>query len=379
MDKLAILKYSEIALKKKNRFMFENILIQNIEKRLENYEYEIEKSYGRLYLNYNDDRVVQIMRDTFGLIGVSVCTKVELDIDLLREKIVSSLKENTYLGKTFKVVTKRTNKNFHLDSLEINSFIGGEILEEIPSLSVDIKDPDFYVYIEVRKSFYFYFDTLKALGGLPYGSSGKTLMLMSGGIDSPVAAYLMAKRGVKVSAIHFHAEPFTSVEAKNKVKKLVEKLEYYTGDMKLYGANLAEAQSIIKKNTEDRFFTVLQRRLMLRTANKLARDINAKSITTGENLSQVASQTMEAIHCTNSVSRIPIFRPLIAYDKNDIIDISKKIDTFDTSILPFEDCCTLFLPKKVTTRPKLEDIIKQEENLDIENLVNKVYSTIEVE
>ncbi len=377
MDKLAILKYSEIALKKKNRFMFENILLQNIEKRLKNYNYEIEKSYGRIYLTYEDDRVIDVIRNTFGLIGVSICTKVDLNIDLLKDEILSYLKGSN-LGKTFKVVSKRTNKNFHMDSIEINKFIGFEVLKEFPELSVDIKNPDFYIYIEVRKNFYFYFNTLKALGGLPYGSSGKTLMLMSGGIDSPVAAYMMAKRGVKISAIHFHAEPFTSVESKNKVKKLVKKLEYYTGDIKLYGANIAEAQSIIKKNTESRFFTVLQRRLMIRTANKLSKDIGAKSITTGENLSQVASQTMEAIHCTNIVSKIPIFRPLITYDKNDIINVSKQIDTFDISILPFEDCCTLFLPEKVTTRPRLEDILKQEENLDIDFIVNKVYSTIEL-
>lgn len=377
-EKLLILKYSEIALKKNNRKFFENILISNIHRRLSNFDYSLDVKFGRIYISYHDDKIIDILKNTFGLIGVAPCIKTKLDLNLLKENIINEIKKYRNKQKTFKVIVKRTNKNFKYDSYQIARIIGSSVLKNIDNIKVDVKNPELEIHIEVRSSFYMYFHTFKAVGGLPYGSSGSSLVLLSGGIDSPVAAYKMAKRGVKISAIHFHSYPFTSKESIDKIYSLKSKLENYTRNIKLYTANILEAQKILKKNTDERYFTVLQRRLMTRVANRIAKRKGILSITTGENISQVASQTIEAINCTNEISNIPIFRPLITDDKNDIINISKSIDCYDISILPFEDCCTVFLPNKVTTRPKLGQIIYQESLVNIEELVELTLNTIEM-
>lgn len=374
---LYLIKYGEITLKGKNRRFFENKLLSNLRSRVGPYGGEVEFYQGRIFVRSEDDRIIPILQDTFGLVEICPAIKLPLDMDVLRRTAAEEM--NKLVGEgpaTFKVEARRSNKSFELDSPAINHDIGGYILHHVPNVSVDVHQPQIRLEIEVREQFYMYVETFPALGGIPYGTAGKSVVLMSGGIDSPVAAFQMARRGVEIVPLHFHAMPFTSEMALDKVRQLVHRLTYYTDWLYFYHINLSEAQITIRENCDERYYTILQRRLMTRLATKLADQKHALSLTTGENLAQVASQTMEGIVCTNDATHLPVFRPLISFDKDDIVRRAKQIETFETSILPYEDCCTIFLPSKVATRPKLADVLAEEAKLDMDALVEQTWKTI---
>ncbi len=378
---MLLIKYSEIALKKNNRYFFENKLVENIKKSLSDYDVSVIKEYGRIYVINNQENekeaIILKLQKVSGIVEICECKTVELDIDNIANICVSETKD--YKNMSFKVESRRTNKGFKLKSPELSSYIGHVILENNPYLTVDVKNPDFIVYLEIRDKAYIYIKTHKGLGGLPMGSVGKSLLLMSGGIDSVVAGYMMARRGVKISAVHFHSFPFTSEESVDKVRKLLESISDYTGEVELFLVNILPIQNELRKKTSAEYFTILQRRSMTRIANKIAKRIHAKSLITGENIAQVASQTMEGINCTNDASIYPIFRPLISMDKQDIITISKRLNTYEISILPFDDCCTVFLPPKVNTKPKLKNILIEERKYDYRQIEWQILDDIKRE
>lgn len=367
---LYLVKYGEIALKGKNRHYFEQKLIQAIRNRLKGMDASVSFISGRIYVESEDERTLRLLQDTFGLVEICEARKTPLDMKALKEAAVEEMKEATAnQPTTFKVETRRSNKHYELDSMQVSAELGAHLLSTLSNLTVDVHQPKVRLEVEVREDMYLYVRRYQAVGGIPYGTGGKTVLLMSGGIDSPVAGYQMARRGVEIVPLHFHAKPFTSEMALDKVRELVKRLTYYTGWLYLYHMNISQAQIILREKCDERFFTILQRRLMTRLANELAQQKGALAITTGENIAQVASQTMEGLRCTDDASTLPVFRPLISFDKNDIIKIAKNIETFETSILPFEDCCTVFLPEKVATRPKLEEILDQEKKVDLEELL----------
>jgi len=382
LEKLIIVKYGEIGLKGKNRYFFENVLIENIKKKLWKFDIKIEKTHGRIFIKNveNDlDEITKLLKEVFGIVEISIGVKTELDLEKLGLIAIELVKETVgNEEKTFKVETRRSNKGFKFDSLEISRIIGGEINVNIDSVSVDVHNPDVVVNIEVRDYIYIYVKRIPCVGGMPYRSANKSVLLLSGGIDSPVAGYLMARRGVEIEAVHFHSFPFTSERAKEKVIELARILSKYTGKIRIHSINILEIQTEINKNCPSKQSTILSRRFMMRLAEKVANDVGAKSLITGESIGQVASQTMESLVVTNATVDMLIFRPLIAMDKLDIIKISKDIDTFETSILPFEDCCTVFLPEKVVTRPKIEDIVNSEKLINVEELVKKAYENKEI-
>ncbi len=294
-------------------------------------------------------------------------------IEIVKEKLGSSS------VKTFKVESSRSDKSFPMKSPEISSQYGGVILENFEDLTVDVHNPDFYLYIDIKKNAYVYIDRIEGHRGMPVGTNGHGLLLLSGGIDSPVAGFMMAKRGgMQISGVHFHSYPFTSERAEEKVKNLAKKLSLYTGNIRLYSVNILNIQKELNKDCPEKEMTILSRRFMMRIAEKIAISNSLNALITGESLGQVASQTIEGISVVNSSVNMPILRPLIGLDKVDIIDISKDIDTYELSILPYDDCCTLFSPKHPVTKPRLEDIENSEKNIDVASLVKNAIENMEV-
>lgn len=371
--KLYLLKYGEITLKGKNRHFFERKLLNNIKQALKGLHYEIEFYPGRIYVR-SDEEVLKPLKQVLGLVGICEADVAELSMDALKEKAVEVMKDLPV--KTFKVVTKRTNKKFPMQSPEISSELGAHLLKSLNHLQVDVHEPELYLEVEIREEIYLYTHCEKGLGGLPYGSAGKSVHLMSGGIDSPVAFFQMARRGVTVVPLHFHSMPLTSQRSLEKVRDLLRVLTDYVGPIDFYHINLFRIQTAIKEVCEDRYFTILQRRMMTKLADRLASDLGALVLSTGENIAQVASQTLEGLVCTDDASTKPILRPLISLDKTDIVDMAKSLQTFETSILPFDDCCTVFLPEKVATRPRLEDVLREEAKLDVQKLLDEAMDTM---
>lgn len=371
--KLYLLKYGEITLKGKNRHFFERKLLNNIKQALKGLRYEIEFYPGRIYVR-SDEEVLKPLKQVLGLVGICEADVAELSMDALKEKAVEVMKDLPV--KTFKVVTKRTNKKFPMQSPEISSELGAHLLKSLNHLQVDVHEPELYLEVEIREEIYLYTHCEKGLGGLPYGSAGKSVHLMSGGIDSPVAFFQMARRGVTVVPLHFHSMPLTSQRSLEKVRDLLRVLTDYVGPIDFYHINLFRIQTAIKEVCEDRYFTILQRRMMTKLADRLASDLGALVLSTGENIAQVASQTLEGLVCTDDASTKPILRPLISLDKTDIVDMAKSLQTFETSILPFDDCCTVFLPEKVATRPRLEDVLREEAKLDVQKLLDEAMDTM---
>lgn len=371
--KLYLLKYGEITLKGKNRHFFERKLLNNIKQALKGLHYEIEFYPGRIYVR-SDEEVLKPLKQVLGLVGICEADVAELSMDALKEKAVEVMKDLPV--KTFKVVTKRTNKKFPMQSPEISSELGAHLLKSLNHLQVDVHEPELYLEVEIREEIYLYTHCEKGLGGLPYGSAGKSVHLMSGGIDSPVAFFQMARRGVTVVPLHFHSMPLTSQRSLEKVRDLLRVLTAYVGPIDFYHINLFRIQTAIKEVCEDRYFTILQRRMMTKLADRLASDLRALVLSTGENIAQVASQTLEGLVCTDDASTKPILRPLISLDKTDIVDMAKSLQTFETSILPFDDCCTVFLPEKVATRPRLEDVLREEAKLDVQKLLDEAMDTM---
>ncbi|MDF2839360.1 MAG: thiI [Clostridia bacterium] len=372
-----LVKYaSEISLKGLNRRYFEDLLITNIRKAIGN-EFRIQKESGRIYINGYSDDLAEKVRKTFGIIGVTKAEIVDKDMDKIGEVAIEQMKLLKDV-KTFKVETKRADKKFPLQSLEISREIGGMILKNVEGLQVDVHNPDIVVNVEIRDKAYIYTKEIKGVAGMPYGSAGKGVLLLSGGIDSPVAGYMMAKRGLELVCVYYHSHPYTSERAKEKVIELARKLAVYTGSIKLYVAPFTEIQmQIIEKCPEDEL-TIIMRRYMTQVAEAVAKKENAKALVTGESLGQVASQTLESMLVTNSDLEIPVFRPVVGMDKIDITAIAREIDTFETSILPYEDCCTIFVPKHPKTRPRLDDIRKSEEVLDKEALIANCMANMEI-
>ena len=389
-----IVKYGEIGVKGKNRYIFENKLIKNIKNMLKPIDkFNVYKEYGRVYVDLGDyeyDEVCEEVKKVFGVVGVCPAVKVlrnnEEDVEAaynkLKETALMVLEEKIANGaKTFKVESRRGDKSFRLTSQDMSIDIGGYLLSNVgDKIKVDINKPEVKIKCELRENnVVVYSDTVPGYGGLPIGTNGKAMSLLSGGIDSPVATWMVAKRGMEVEAIHFHTYPFTSEKSQEKVKDLARILAKYVGKVRLHKINLLEIQKAVGLNCRDEEMTIISRRFMMRIAERVAIKRNCDALITGESIGQVASQTIQGLTCTNASVSLPVFRPLIAMDKTEIIDIAKKIDTFETSIIPEEDCCSVFAPKKPVTKPKLERIEDSEKALDVEKLIEDAISNMEVE
>lgn len=382
--KTVLIKYGELALKKSNRGHFEGVLVRNLKDRLEGLDdIVVKRERGRIFFefdNYEFDEVIDRVKDVFGIVAFAPSIKVGNSIDEMnqatKQLVEESLKRGNY--KTFKVETKRSNKGFEFKSPEVSRRVGGYINQTFENLKVDVHNPELVLHVEIRKETYVYGEEIKGHGGLPYGTGGRGMLLLSGGIDSPVAGWMMAKRGVIIEAVHFHTYPFTSQRATEKVLGLAKIVSNFTGKVRVHSINILEIYREIQEKCPEKHFTIHGRRFMTMIAERLAQKNACLSLITGENIAQVASQTMEGLIITNSSVTMPIFRPLLGFDKEDIIKISKKIDSYETSILPYEDCCTVFLPSKVDTRPKLEDIEEYESALDVEALIDAALENEEI-
>ncbi|MGF0096508.1 tRNA 4-thiouridine(8) synthase ThiI [Peptoniphilus sp. AGMB00490] len=385
MKKVMALSLGELVLKGKNRYKFVNKLISTIKRNLRNIDHgKIYQNMGKVYVELvadNEDKMINRLKHVFGIVYIAPCYVVETNWDKIEEGVITivdeALKKNPNY-KTFKVKTNRGDKSFPLNSMEISAKIGGIVLKNF-DIKVDVHQPDFYVYCDLKKDTYIYIDKFKAYGGLPSGTNGRGLLLLSGGIDSPVAGFLMAKRGVLVDCLHFHSYPFTSERAEEKVKKLAEDISTFSGELTFYSVNILDIQKEININCPEDEMTIISRRFMMRIADKIAKEGRYDCIITGENLGQVASQTIDGLKVTNDITEKLVFRPLIGMDKVNIIDIAKDIDTYETSILPFEDCCTVFLPKHPLLTPTVEGIVKSEEKLDCDKLVDEALNKMKIE
>lgn len=376
MDKVISVSLGEIVLKGLNRKYFENKLIDNIKRALRGLgDYKIYKEQGKIYiegLENAEQTVINRLTKIFGIIYVSPCIRTSTDLEDIKKASITLLNEkiNEEGITTFKVNTTRSDKRYPLISPEVSRIVGGAILDKIDNVKVDVVSPKVNLYIDIKENAYVYIDKFKSRGGLPIGTNGKGLLLLSGGIDSPVAGYMMAKRGVEIDCLHFHSYPFTSQRAEEKVLKLAEELSIYTGPLRVYSINLLNIQKTINESCPEDQMTILSRRFMMRIGERIAQDNKYDCLITGENLGQVASQTIESINVIEKAVNTTILRPLIGFDKTDIVKMAIDIETYETSILPFEDCCTVFLPKHPLTRPKLKDILEAEESLAIENLID---------
>ncbi|WP_315078962.1 tRNA uracil 4-sulfurtransferase ThiI [uncultured Clostridium sp.] len=381
MEKLILVKYApEIFLKGLNRNKFERRLRDNIGKKLEGIKIEFIQDSGRYFIKTDKiDESIKKLSNVFGVSEVAVVDVVELDMNSIKKAGLEKLIEAE--GKTFKVNTNRANKNFGENSTDISRDIGAYILNNCDKeISVNVKTPDILINVEIRnKNAYVWSnkDITKGVAGLPYGMNGSTMLMLSGGIDSPVAGYLMAKRGVELNCVYYHSHPYTSERAKDKVKDLAKILASYTEKINLYVVPFTEIQmEILEKCREDEL-TIIMRRFMMRVACKIAEEKGIQSVTSGESIGQVASQTMEGLIVSNDCADRPVFRPLIAMDKTDIMDIARKIETYETSILPYEDCCTIFVPKHPKTKPRVDSIREEEKKLNIDELVRKAIDEME--
>ncbi|SJT19207.1 Probable tRNA sulfurtransferase [Clostridioides difficile] len=386
MYNILIVKYGEIGVKGKNRYIFENRLIRNIRNMLKPIgKFNVYKEYGRIYVDLEDydyEEVIEEVRKVFGIVGVCPGVRAKKDYDTLKEIALKMLEEKIDAGyKTFKVESRRGDKSFGLTSQEMSMDIGGYLLSKVGDrINVDVRNPEVKIKCEYREFHTMvYSDTIPGYGGLPLGTNGRAMSLLSGGIDSPVATWMVAKRGMEVEAVHFHSYPFTSERSQEKVKDLAKILAKYCGRVRLHKVNILEIQKAIGENCNEEEATILSRRFMMRIAQRLSEKRHCDALITGESIGQVASQTIQGLTCTNAVVDLPVFRPLIAMDKSDIVDIAKKIGTFETSIVPEEDCCSVFSPRKPVTKPRLEKIEKSEAALDIEKLVQDAIDKIEVE
>ena len=376
-----LIKYAEIAIKGKNRYMFEDALVRQIKIALNKCEgkYEISKASGRIYVeylsDYDFDETVGALTKVFGITGVCPVVHVEdKGFEQLASDVTSFIDE-VYpdKNKTFKVNSRRARKNYPLESMEINAKLGVVLLNAFPELSVDVHNPEIMLNVEIREKIYIYSEVIKGPGGMPIGTNGKAMLLLSGGIDSPVAGYMISKRGVRIDAVYFHAPPYTSERAKQKVVDLAKKIAKYTGPIYLHVVNFTDIQLYIYDKCPHDELTIIMRRYMMRIAEHIAKETECLSLITGESIGQVASQTMQSLVATNEVCTLPVFRPLIGFDKQQIIEISEKIDTYETSILPYEDCCTIFVAKHPVTKPNLNIIRRDEGNLS--EKIDELYKT----
>ena len=363
------LSYGELSLKGKNRGQFERMLRNRIHKSLNGFNHELVDDLSKLYviLDNNDmDEVVEKLKKIFGVVGLNPSARVNREDEEIKAKVLEFANYAYEQGaRTFKIGVNRSNKGFEKKSMDYARELGAHVLINSPFEKVQMKNPDVQINIDIRKDVYVYTERIKTYGGLPIGSTGKGLVLLSGGIDSPVASFMMAKRGMRINFVTFHSFPFTSKQALEKIKELTDILSIYTGKTRLYSMNILKIQEAINTKTKKELATILTRRAMMRLAERLSETMNYQALITGESLGQVASQTMGGLTCTNaSMERLPVFRPLIGMDKTEIIDIAKEIGTYEKSIEPFEDSCVIFAPKHPVTNPKLEDVLAEEAKIE---------------
>ena len=388
MFKSFLIKYAEIGVKGKNRYLFEDALVNNAQKTLNclDGDFKVTKEYGRIYAtanaDYDYDEVVDALQHVFGIVGICPLVQIEdRGFEDLAENVVKYIDEN-YPDKnfTFKVMARRARKNYPMDSMEINAQLGGKILDAFPETRVDVHNPDVIINVEIRSHINIYSKIIPGPGGMPVGTAGKAMLLLSGGIDSPVAGWMVAKRGVKIDAVYFHAPPYTSERAKQKVVDLAKIVSKYAGPINLYVVNFTEIQMYIYDKCPHDELTIIMRRYMMKIAEHFAREEGAQGLITGESIGQVASQTMQSLAATNEVCTMPVFRPVIAFDKQEIVDISLKIGSYETSILPYEDCCTTFVAKHPVTKPNINIIKRSETNLaeEIDRMMTEAIETVEI-
>ena len=363
------LSYGELSLKGKNRGQFERMLRNRIHKSLNGFNHELVDDLSKLYVivdNNDMDEVVEKLKKIFGVVGLNPSARVNREDEEIKAKVLEFANYAYEQGaRTFKIGVNRSNKGFEKKSMDYARELGAHILINSPFEKVQMKDPDVQINVDIRKDVYVYTERIKTYGGLPIGSTGKGLVLLSGGIDSPVASFMMAKRGMRINFVTFHSFPFTSKQALEKIKELTDILSIYTGKTRLYSMNILKIQEAINTKTKKELATILTRRAMMRLAERLSETMNYQALITGESLGQVASQTMGGLTCTNaSMERLPVFRPLIGMDKTEIIDIAKEIGTYEKSIEPFEDSCVIFAPKHPVTNPKLEDVLAEEAKIE---------------
>lgn len=383
-----LIKYAEIGIKGRNRYLFEDALVHQIKFALKKCEgkFLIHKTQGRIYVDaeseFDFDEVVGRLKTVFGISGICPVVYVEDEgFEKLCDTVIQYLAD-VYpdRNKTFKVAARRARKNYPKDSMTINMDMGEAILKAYPEMKVDVHNPDIMLNIEIREKIYIYSEIIPGPGGMPVGTGGKAMLLLSGGIDSPVAGYMIAKRGVKIDAVYFHAPPYTSERAKQKVVDLARLVSRYTGPIYLHVINFPDIQLYIYEKCPHEELTIIMRRYMMRIAEHIAKETECLGLITGESIGQVASQTMASLVATNEVCELPVYRPLIGFDKQEIVEVSEKIGTYETSIQPFEDCCTIFVAKHPVTKPNLNIIRRHEKNLDekIEDLVKTALETDEV-
>ena len=376
MKNLILIKYGELTTKKANRKMFIKLLAKNINNLLKGIEYTVRYDRVRMYIECDDvDLVLSKIKNVFGIHGIVVCHRVNTNIEEIKNKVYELLKQESF--KTFKVYTKRADKSFEIHSMDFNNLIGGYVLKNF-DCKVDVHNPDILITIEIRNDgTYIYTNEIKGLGGYPVGVQGKGILMLSGGIDSPVAGYLALKRGVDLDCLYFESPPHTSLEAKNKVIKLASIINKYSGNIKVNIVPFTKLQEAIYKNVKEDYVITIMRRMMYRIATEVLRRHKCKVIINGESIGQVASQTLTSMTVINSVTNIPVIRPCACMDKLEIIDISRNIGTYETSILPYEDCCTIFLPEHPVINPDMDKCILYESKFDYESLVLECVENIE--
>ena len=373
MEKVILIKYGELTTKKGNRNYFVKTLTKNIENKLKDFNVLIEKDLSRMYIHYNvedEESIINKIHEIFGIHKYHIAYVTNSDLDSIKNELIKTVKLQNF--KTFKVETKRSDKSFPKTSMELSKIFGGIVLKNKDNIKVDVNNPEVIIHVEIReKNTYIYYNEFNGLGGYPSGIQGKGLLMLSGGIDSPVAGFLAMKRGIKVDAVYFEAIPHTSLEAREKVITLVNKLKVYTNDINLYIVPFTKIQEEIYKSVSPNYVITIMRRMMYRIMSALCEKYNAKVIINGESIGQVASQTLNSMYVINNVTNLPVIRPVACLDKLEIIDIAKKIDTYNTSILPYEDCCTVFVPKHPIINPSLDETLKEEEKVNYEEILKE--------
>lgn len=386
MKKIILVRIGEIFLKGLNRNVFENKLILNINRAMVEFGgAKVFLSQSRIYVEPNSldfpfEKALFRLTKVFGIVSISPVAKIDTDFETIVATSIEMIEPliNRFVQPSFKVETKRGEKRFSMDTVEINTQLGARLLEKFPQLRVDVHKPDIIVHVEVRENSYIYSEIIPANGGLPSGTNGRACLMLSGGIDSPVAGFMVAKRGVELNAVHFYSYPYTSERAKEKVISLTKLISEYSGKIKLFIVPFTDIQLAINEKCSPELGTIIMRRSMMRIAEYISRHTGCSAMITGESIGQVASQTMQAIYCTDLAAQMPVFRPLIGMDKMEVVEIARRIGTYETSILPYEDCCTVFVAKHPKTRPNLNEIIIEETRVDFTALEDIAYENVEI-
>ena len=385
MEQIILVRYTEIHLKGLNRPYFERALVDNMKRALRGLDPRIEREHGRIYVRNirgeDFDEAAARLTRVFGIHSLSPAVAVDKDWETVVESAAGLMEKkllSSSASPSFKVFARRSDKHYFMNSDEINRELGGRMLERFPQLHVDVHSPEIRLSVEIRDRAYIYCEELPGANGMPTGTAGKASLLISGGIDSPVAGYMMAKRGLTLSAVHFYSYPYTSERARDKVVELTKLVSRYAGEIRLFLVPFTEIQMTIYEKCPEKETTVLMRRLMMRIAQMIAEKEGAQALITGESLGQVASQTLEALACTNDAVSMPVFRPLIGFDKDEIMDVARRIGTYETSILPYEDCCTVFVPKHPVTKPRLSELRASEAAVDWREMIEKAIGNTEL-